>query len=181
MTSTPQVDMEELKRQLKRELPGDVKPILEAQGIQFSDIARVMSEEECRSNLASTIGGGRPQGELQVLAFGPVKGHEQPLPSFKSNTIDNLAQPTTCNLVVIIEGSFRMEVRKGLVYPHQTLHDNIQINASTYAVVKVDMVHENTKNMKLKVPPDDTTLTLRDAITKGFSGEGLLLMLTHLQ
>jgi hypothetical protein len=31
MTSTPQVDMEELKRQLKRELLGDLKPILEAQ------------------------------------------------------------------------------------------------------------------------------------------------------
>jgi hypothetical protein len=31
-------------------------------------------------------------------------------------------------------------------------------------MVKVDMVHENTKNMKLEVPPDDTTLTLRDPI-----------------
>jgi hypothetical protein len=30
MTSTPQVDVEELKRQLKRELLGDLKPILEA-------------------------------------------------------------------------------------------------------------------------------------------------------
>jgi hypothetical protein len=29
-TSTLQVDMEELKRQLKRELLGDLKPILEA-------------------------------------------------------------------------------------------------------------------------------------------------------
>jgi hypothetical protein len=30
MTSTPQVDVEKLKRQLKRELPGDLKPLLEA-------------------------------------------------------------------------------------------------------------------------------------------------------
>jgi hypothetical protein len=58
MTSTPQVDMEELKRQLKRELIEDLKPIVEARGIQFSNIARVMSEEECRSSLASTAGGG---------------------------------------------------------------------------------------------------------------------------
>jgi hypothetical protein len=58
MTSTPQVNMEELKRQLKRELLGDLKPILEAEGIQFPDIARVTSEEERRSNLASTVGGG---------------------------------------------------------------------------------------------------------------------------
>jgi hypothetical protein len=33
-------------------------------------------------------------------------------------------------------------------------------------VVKVDMVHENLKNLKLEVPPDDMMLTLRDAITK---------------
>jgi hypothetical protein len=30
MTSTPQVDMEEQKRRLKRELLGDLKPILKA-------------------------------------------------------------------------------------------------------------------------------------------------------
>jgi hypothetical protein len=33
MTSTPQAYVEELKRLLKRELLGDLKPILEAQGI----------------------------------------------------------------------------------------------------------------------------------------------------
>jgi hypothetical protein len=66
----------------------------------------------------------------------------------------------------MIGGSFRMEVRKGLVYPHQTLFDDIQIDASTYVVAKVDMVHENTKNMKLEAPPDDTTLILWDAITR---------------
>jgi hypothetical protein len=59
-----------------------------------------------------------------------------------------------------------MEVRKGLVYPHQTLFDDIQIDASTYVVAKVDMVHENTKNMKLEAPPDDTTLIIWDAITR---------------
>jgi hypothetical protein len=30
MTSTPQVDVEELKRQLRKELPRDMRPILEA-------------------------------------------------------------------------------------------------------------------------------------------------------
>jgi hypothetical protein len=53
-TSTPQVDVEELKRQLRRELLIDLNPILESQGIQFPDIAGVMSEEECRSSLSST-------------------------------------------------------------------------------------------------------------------------------
>jgi hypothetical protein len=37
---------------------GDLKPILETQGIQFPDIAGVMSKEEHRSSLASTARGG---------------------------------------------------------------------------------------------------------------------------
>jgi hypothetical protein len=61
------------------------------------------------------------------------------------DTIDNLAQPTTCNLDVMIRGSYRMEVGKGIVYSHQTLLDDIQIDTSTFVVVKVDMVHENVK------------------------------------
>jgi hypothetical protein len=59
-----------------------------------------------------------------------------------------------------------MEVGRGLVYSHQTMLDDIQIDTSSYVVVKVDMVHDNSKILKLKVPPDDTTLTLRDAITR---------------
>jgi hypothetical protein len=43
--------------------------------------------------------------------------------------------------------------------------DNIEIDSSSYVVVKVDMVHENWKDLKLKVPPDDMTLTIQDAIT----------------
>jgi hypothetical protein len=62
MTLTPQVDMEELKRQLKMELLGDLKPILKAQGMQFSDIAGVMSEEEHRSSLAYTARGSTITG-----------------------------------------------------------------------------------------------------------------------
>jgi hypothetical protein len=54
-----------------------------------------MTEEECRSSLVSIAGGGRPPGELQVPAPGPVEGHEEPLPLFKPDTIDNLAQPIT--------------------------------------------------------------------------------------
>jgi hypothetical protein len=58
MASTPQVDVEELKRHLKREILADLKHILEAQGIQFPDIAGVMSKEERRSSLASIAGDG---------------------------------------------------------------------------------------------------------------------------
>jgi hypothetical protein len=57
MTLTPQVDLEDLKRQLRREVLGDLRPIVEAQGIQFPNITGVMSNEERRSSLASTVRG----------------------------------------------------------------------------------------------------------------------------
>jgi hypothetical protein len=166
MTTTPRVDVEELKRQLKTELLGDMKPILEAQGVQFTNIAGVMSEKEHRSSLASTAGGGWPQGEIQVPASRPADGHEQPLPSFELDTIDNLAQPIACSHILLIGGSFWMEVRTGLVYPHHTIFDDIQIDTSSYVVVKVDKVHENLKDLKLEMSPDDTTLTLWDTVTR---------------
>jgi hypothetical protein len=59
-----------------------------------------------------------------------------------------------------------MEVGRGEVYPHQAMLDDIEIDASSYDVVKVDMVHENLKDLKLEMPADDTTLTLRDAVTR---------------
>jgi hypothetical protein len=61
ITSTPQVDVEELKRQLRREVLAGLRPILEASIIQFPNIGAVVSDEEHRSSLASaTAGGGRP-------------------------------------------------------------------------------------------------------------------------
>jgi hypothetical protein len=57
-----------------------------------------------------------------------------------------------------------MEVGRGLVYPRQTMLDDVQINTSSYVVVKVDTMHDNSKDLKLKVPPDDTMLTMRDAV-----------------
>jgi hypothetical protein len=57
--------MEELKRQLRREVLEDLRPILEPSGIQFPNIDAVMSDEERRSSLASTAaGGGRPHEDL---------------------------------------------------------------------------------------------------------------------
>jgi hypothetical protein len=117
MTSTPHVDMEELKRQLRREVLEDMRPILEAQGIQFPDIGGVMSDGERRSSFASTGMAGQPQGEHQAPASGLVEGHEQPLPSIEPDTIDNMAQPTSCSLILLVGGIFRMEVGRGLVYP----------------------------------------------------------------
>jgi hypothetical protein len=59
-----------------------------------------------------------------------------------------------------------MEVRRGLVYPCQTMLVDVQIDTSSYDVVKVDMMHDNLKDLKLKVPPDDAMLTIRDVVDR---------------
>jgi hypothetical protein len=52
------------------------------------------------------------------------------------------------------------------VYPRQTILDDAQIDTSSYTVVKVDMVHDNLKDLKLEVPPDDMTLTMQNVVTR---------------
>jgi hypothetical protein len=42
--------------------------------------------------------------------------------------------------------------------------DDVQIDTSSYAVVKVDMVHDNLKDLKLEMPPHNPTLTMQDAV-----------------
>jgi hypothetical protein len=64
-----------------------------------------MSDEERRSRLASIAAGGGP--------------------SIEPDTIDNLTQPIACNLILSVRGSFQMEVGRGLVYPCQTLLDDV--------------------------------------------------------
>jgi hypothetical protein len=38
--------------------------------------------------------------------------------------------------------------------------DDVEIDTSSYVVVKVDMVHDNSKDLKLEVPSDNTTPTM---------------------
>ncbi len=59
-----------------------------------------------------------------------------------------------------------MEIEKGIIYPRMYILDDVPIDSVSFAVVKVDMVHENVKNLNLEVAPDDTTLTLWDAVTR---------------
>jgi hypothetical protein len=41
----------------------------------------------------------------------------------------------------------------------------LQVSADC-AVVKIDLLHEFAKDIKLDVPPDDMTTTLRDAVAR---------------
>jgi hypothetical protein len=59
-----------------------------------------------------------------------------------------------------------MQVGKGIIYSRMYTLDDVPIDSVSFVVVKVDMVHENVKNLNLEVPPDDTTLTLWDAVTR---------------
>jgi hypothetical protein len=43
-----------------------------------------------------------------------------------------------------------MEAGRGIVYPHQTILNDVDIDVSSYAMVKVDMVHKNSKDLKLE-------------------------------
>jgi hypothetical protein len=74
MTSTPHIDVEELKRYLRREVLGDPRPILEALGIQFPNIGGIMSDEENRSGLASITMGW--------MTIGGASGTSVVIPSF---------------------------------------------------------------------------------------------------
>jgi hypothetical protein len=86
--------------------------------------------------------------------------------SLEPDTIDTLAHPTPCNLIITISGDYRMEVGKGIVYPRMYILDDVLIESISFAMIKVDMVHENANNLNLEVALDDTTLTLRDAVTR---------------
>jgi hypothetical protein len=87
-------------------------------------------------------------------------------PLLEPDTIDTLAHPTPCNLIITISGDYRMEVEKCIVYPRMyTLYD-VPIDSVSFAIIKVGMVHENAKNLNLEVALDDTTLTLQDAVTR---------------
>jgi hypothetical protein len=61
---------------------------------------------------------------------------------------------------MLLVGSYKIEVGRGLVYPHQTMLNDVQFDISSYVVIKVDMVHDNSKYLKLEVPPDDMMLTM---------------------
>jgi hypothetical protein len=152
------------------QLLGDLRSIFESQGLIVPDIGAVGNEEERRSSLTSTAvapnteladqvpaGSGRPQENPLVATSGP---------SLEPDMIGTLAHPTPCKLIITISGGYRMEVGKGIVYSRMYTIDDVPIDSVSFVVVKVDMMHESVKNLNLEVPPDDTTLTLRDAVIR---------------
>jgi hypothetical protein len=163
MVLSAMANIEEIKQQVRIQLLGDLRPIFESQRLPMPDIGAVGNEEECRSSLASTA--AAPNTELADQAPAGSVPQENPLgatsePSLEPDTIDTLAHPTPCSLIITISGDYRMEVRKSIVYPRMYTLDDVPIDSVSFPMVKVDMVRENVKNLNLEVAPDDTTLTL---------------------
>jgi hypothetical protein len=163
MVPAAMVDIEEIKRQVRIQLVGDLRPIFESQGLPMPNIGAVGNEEEHRSSLASIA--ATPNTELADQAPAGSVPQENPLgatsgPSLEPDTIDTLSHTTPCILIITIPGDYRMEVGKGIIYPSMYTLDEVLMDNVNSAVVKVDMVHENMNNLNLEVAPDDTTLTL---------------------
>jgi hypothetical protein len=59
------------------------------------------------------------------------------------------------------------------------LLDDVQIDASAYVVVRVDMVQENMNNKKVEVPPDDTTLTAPTTASQPHTAPGSIFLETQ--
>jgi hypothetical protein len=52
------------------------------------------------------------------------------------------------------------------VNPNLSLLDDVPIDSARYAMIKVDTMNKNVKNLKSEVSPDNTTLTLQDTVTR---------------
>jgi hypothetical protein len=106
MVSSATVDIEEIKRQVRIQLLGDLRPIFESQGLPVPAIGVAGNEEERRSSLVFTA--VAPNTELSYQApTGSGRPQENPLvaasrPSLDTDTIDTLAHPTLCNLIITI-------------------------------------------------------------------------------
>jgi hypothetical protein len=68
MVPSATVDIEEIKRQVRIQLLGDLRPIFESQRLPMPNIGAVADEEERRSSLASTAVAPNTELANQALA-----------------------------------------------------------------------------------------------------------------
>jgi hypothetical protein len=125
--SSSKVDIDEIKRQVKMEMFGELKTIFESQGLPFPDLpGSTMSEE--RSDRVASTAAGASQGRGTERAIVPT--------SVEPDTIDGLARPTRCSLLVqlqLVGDSSRLEVGKRLVYPGMSQLEGAQVSALVFA------------------------------------------------
>jgi hypothetical protein len=110
MVPSAMVGIEDIKRQVRIQLVGNLTPIFESQGLPMPDIGAVGNEEERRSNLASTA--VAPNIELADQAPVGSVPPKNPLgalsgPSLEPDTIDTLIHPTPCSLIITISGDYQ--------------------------------------------------------------------------
>jgi hypothetical protein len=123
--SSSKVDIDEIKKQVKMEMFGELKTIFESQGLSFPDMPGSTMSEERRDSFACTAAGAS-QSRGTERAIVPT--------SVEPDTIDGLARPTRCSLLVQLVGdSSRMEVGNGLVYPGMSQLEGVQVSALVFA------------------------------------------------
>ncbi|KAG2561432.1 hypothetical protein PVAP13_8KG213701 [Panicum virgatum] len=147
------VDVDAIKAELRAELTQDILSMLASPGIQLQPFSRGPSpapgrRSSCASASAADIRASMPPMPEDASCF--------------DDTIDRLTEPTPCSLVTT-RGGYQMEVAKGLVYPQQTILHSVLILFG-YAVVKVEMVIDDAKDIELVPPPNDEIRTLGEAI-----------------
>jgi hypothetical protein len=139
--SSSKVDIDEIKKQVKMEMYGELKTdiesqvtmkmfgelktIFESQGLSFPDLPGSTMSEERRDSFACTAAGAS-QSRGTERAIVPT--------SVEPDTIDGLARPTRCSLLVQLVGdSSFMEVGNGLVYPGMSQLEGVQVSALVFA------------------------------------------------
>jgi hypothetical protein len=104
---------------------GELKTIFESQGLSFPDLPGSTMSEERRDSFACTAAGAS-QSRGTERAIVPT--------SVEPDTIDGLARPTRCSLLVQLVGdSSFMEVGNGLVYPGMSQLEGVQVSALVFA------------------------------------------------
>lgn len=138
---------------IKAELTQDILSMLASQGIQLQPFSRGPSPAPGRRGSCASASAVDIHAEAD-----PMQGDA----SCFDDTIDRLTEPTPCSLVTT-RGGYQMKVAKGLVYPQQTILHSVPILFG-YAVVKVEMVIDDAKDIELVPLPNDEIRTLGEAI-----------------
>jgi len=166
------VDVDKIKAELRAEVTQDILSMLASQGIQLQPFSRGPSptlgrRSSCASASAADI---HPKADPDLVE-----------PNFDAScfddTIDRLTEPTPCSLVITV-GGYQMAVAKGLVYPQQTILRSVPILFG-YAVVKVEMVIDDAKDIELVPLPNDEIRTLGEAILQRIQWKRSGIVVNH--
>ncbi|RLM49020.1 hypothetical protein C2845_PMPSC055709 [Panicum miliaceum] len=161
---TGSVDVEAIKSELRAEVTNDIISMLAAQGIQLQ-LPPTSRNQSPTPGRRSSCASASEAENLNINDANPDQMQEDVKLDTTDvmDTIDQLTEPTPCSLVGT-HGGYQVEVARGLVYPQQTILHSVPVLYG-YAVVKVEMVCNNSEGDVLDPPPpNDEIKTLGQAM-----------------